>query len=114
MQSPFAPGFVVANRFAIEHEHARGAMGSVARAIDTTTGKPVALKRLLNDAGNQARFRQEARLLARLDDPRIVRLVEHGEDEFGPWLAMEWIAGPTFEEVIAGQGMRRELAIEDA
>jgi eukaryotic-like serine/threonine-protein kinase len=49
-----------------------GAMGAVYRARHLGTGKEVALKGLLRRAGTR-RFEIEARLLATLDHPRVVR-----------------------------------------
>jgi hypothetical protein len=69
-------------------------MGEVHRARDRATGAVVALNRL-TDLRARDRFAREAEILARLDHPRVVRYVAHGEDELGPWLAMEWLDGET-------------------
>ena len=70
-----------------------GASGRVFSAWDRRRGRAVALK-LPHERGAEA-LHAEARALAALDDPRIVRLVD-----FGPWrdrafLAMELLEGPT-------------------
>jgi tetratricopeptide (TPR) repeat protein len=91
----------VGDRFALEREVARGGMGAVFRARDESTGEVVAVKRMLGSSIDRTRFLREATLLSRLSHPRIVRYVAHGEDDDGPWLAMEWIAGPDLSSVIA-------------
>jgi tRNA A-37 threonylcarbamoyl transferase component Bud32 len=46
-----------------------------------------------------ARFAQEARILATLDDPRIARLLDVGVDEVErPWLAMEYVDGERIDQ----------------
>ena len=78
-------GFVEGRRVAA------GGMGSIhaGRAAD---GRPVAIKRLLDDR-HEARFAIEARLLQRLDHPRVVRFLDSGTDDRGHFLVMEWVDG---------------------
>ncbi|HEY2370300.1 MAG TPA: protein kinase, partial [Polyangiaceae bacterium] len=94
----FASQASVGGRFLIEREIGRGAVGIVYRAIDGMTNQPVALKVIAIsgvDAGEEARFRREGRVLAGLVHPGIVRLVAFGQlDEEGlPYVAMEWLEG---------------------
>jgi hypothetical protein len=102
-------GTVIAGRFSIEDLAGRGGMGSVYRAIDTFTGRPVALK-LLHAITSQEvalRFNREAVLLAGLHHPAIVSYVAHGTVEGGqPFLAMEWLEG----EELARRLVRRPLS----
>ncbi|HYO64452.1 MAG TPA: serine/threonine-protein kinase, partial [Archangium sp.] len=89
-------GTVVAGRFTLEAEAGRGGMGTVYRAIDASTGRPVALKLLHSVASPQAamRFNREAVLLEGLHHPAIVSYVAHGTLDNGqPYLAMEWLEG---------------------
>ena len=88
-------GEIFAERFRIERKAAEGGMGEVYRAIDTASGSTVALKVLLRQASEQAaRFMREARLLAEIAHPGIVRHVDHGVAPSGQlWLAMEWLEG---------------------
>jgi eukaryotic-like serine/threonine-protein kinase len=86
---------VFADRFVLERLAGTGGMGRVYRAIDRLTGMPVALKVLLDPQGSE-RFNREARLLAELEHPGIVRHVAHGQSPDGEiYLAMEWIEGET-------------------
>jgi hypothetical protein len=87
---------VVDGRFTIEALSERGGMGTVYRAIDSATQRPVALK-LLDGAPSPEsvyRFNREATLLAGLKHPGIVSFVAHGTTEVGrPYLVMEWLEG---------------------
>ena len=80
-----------------------GGMGEVYRARDPE-GTPVALKILRRHlvASPQAvdRFETEARAASALQHPNIVTIFESGESSAGLFIAMEWVDGPTFREVI--------------
>jgi tetratricopeptide (TPR) repeat protein len=93
-------GDVVAERFEIEQLAGRGGMGEVFRARDRHSGATVALKVVSNgDAMATQRFAREARLLAELRHPRVVRYVAHGDTAQGePYLAMEWLEGEDLAE----------------
>ncbi|MFO0760655.1 MAG: serine/threonine-protein kinase [Byssovorax sp.] len=84
-------------RFRPEAFIAAGSWGSVLRAIDTATGQVVAVKRLhdfLCEPTMLARFEREARLLAGLSDPHVVRYIAHGRDaQDRPYLVLEWLDG---------------------
>lgn len=96
------PGTTVAGRYVIESRLSEGAMGSVYRAV-APDGSPVALKRLLDPEG-AARFEIEARLLSRLDHPRIVRVIEHVEDSGSQYLVMALVEGPDLNRVMLDHG----------
>ena len=87
----------LAGRFAIEREVGRGGVGIVYRAHDQVSGQAVALKVIALpgvDAGEEARFRREGRVLAGLHHPGIVRVVAFGQlDDGQPFVAMEWLEG---------------------
>ena len=76
-----------------------GGSGSVYRAERDVDGytQRVALKLLrvgLRDPVEQARFRRERRILARLEHPAIARLIDGGFTPEGvPWFALEYIEG---------------------
>ena len=94
------PGTVVAGRFEIERAARSGGAGTVYRAYDLREGGHVALKLLhAHRHDEELRFEREARLLAKLDHPGIVRHVDHGRTPAGvPWLAMEWLEGEDLAE----------------
>jgi serine/threonine protein kinase/tetratricopeptide (TPR) repeat protein len=101
----------LAGRFVIEREVGRGGVGIVYRARDEVTGAPVALKVIALpgvDAGEEARFRREGRVLAGLRHPAIVQVVAFGQlDDGQPYIAMEWLEG----EDIAQRQRRSRLPI---
>ncbi|MFO0658384.1 MAG: protein kinase [Polyangiaceae bacterium] len=93
-------GVLVAGRFRIELLAGAGGMGSVYLARDESTGQNVALKVLLPHGSQEvARFLREAKILATLEHPGIVRYVDHGVSDDGePFLAMEWLDGESLDE----------------
>jgi tetratricopeptide (TPR) repeat protein len=103
-------GDVVAERFELEHLAGKGGMGAVYRARDRQTGGAVALKILLS-GGDAARFEREARVLAGLEHPAIVRYVGHGATASGErYLAMQWLEG----EDLAVRLVRQALSLTES
>ena len=84
-------------------EAGRGAHGVVYWARRLSDGAPAALKLLRAPVGggsnDAARFLREARLLARLEHPGIVRLLDAGEDDGLLWHATEAVLGGSLAEV---------------
>jgi hypothetical protein len=111
-------GEIVAGRFAVEALAGEGGMGAVYRAIDRETGEKIALKVMRGrDAQGDARFENEALLLAGIAHPGVVRYVAHGVTEAGePYLAMEWIDGEDLAARIvrAGLSLAESVAIARA
>jgi serine/threonine-protein kinase len=81
-----------------------GGMGSVFRARDAILERDVALKllapTLANDDSFVERFRLEARSLARLDHPHIVRVYDADWDNNRLFLVMEYVDGGSLAELI--------------
>ncbi len=88
----------------------RGGMGAVYKAIQTSLGRPVAIKVLPaqvfgdSDPKGVARFRQEALTLAKLAHPGIVTIYESGEAGGLPFIAMEFIDGTDVARMIKSEG----------
>src|SRR3954464_15455337 len=78
-------------------------MGAVYRAIDRQTAQDVAVKRLL-DVRHAARFEIEARLLASLSHPRVVKVLDHSSDEQGLYIVMELVHGVDLGAVLKRSG----------
>jgi hypothetical protein len=87
-------------------------MGAVYRAVDRQTGQDVAVKRLL-DVRHAARFEIEARLLASLSHPRVVKVVDHSSDEQGLYIVMELVPGTDLGAILKRAG-QPGLTIGDA
>ena len=94
-----------------------GGMGEVYRARDLELEREVALKILPQatrlDAESIARFEREARLLASLNHPNVATLHGLERDGDAQALVMEFVDGPTVEELIAGS-RGRGIAVADA
>ncbi len=94
--------------FEIVEEIGRGAVSRVYRARDKGLGRTVALKIISEEAAPSAetrtRFIDEARLLASLDHPNVVRI--HGIDDIGGRirLALEHIDGRTLDRILCDEG----------
>jgi len=90
-----APGSLVAGRYRVEAEIATGGMGAVYRVVDQATGRKVALKRLLPDAGKTSAilFEREYHTLVGLIHPRIIEVYDYGRDDQGPYYTMELMDG---------------------
>ena len=82
----------------------RGGMGIVYKAEDVALLRPVALKMidpsLAQDEAFLRRFRSEARALARIDNPNIVRVYALRQNERGVFIVMEYVEGGTLSDLI--------------
>lgn len=75
-----------------------GAAGTVFLARDRFLDRPLAVKLLhANGRADLDRFLREARLMARLEDPAIVRVFEMDEHEGRTYIAMEYVDGGNLE-----------------
>jgi len=88
---------LIAGRYRIEEELARGGMGVVYRASDRSGGPDVAIKRLLPERAAKASvlelFQREYRTLSGLKHPRIIAVHDYGIDDTGPYYTMELLSG---------------------
>ena len=77
-------------------------MGDLYLAFDPSISRLVALKLLgmLDSAELRERFAREARALAALNHPNIVRIFDTGEFEGSPFIVMEYVRGETLAELI--------------
>ena len=91
-------GKIFAGRYRILKQIGRGGMADVYLAKDLILdGEEVAVKVLRTNYQTDpiavARFQREARAMADLDHPHIVRITDIGEEEGQQYLAMEYVAG---------------------
>lgn len=85
-------------KFRLLKELGRGGMGRVYQAYDTALGRIVALKMLIfDDADDQRRFLQEARIAAKLNHPGIVQVYEVGEFDGRHYIAMQFVDGASLD-----------------
>ncbi len=91
----------------------RGGMGRVYRARQIRLDRFVAVKLMNAELGGDPEFRErferEARALARLDHPGVVRVHDFGEAGGVFYLIMELVEGPSLRELI-GEGMAPDEA----
>ena len=97
-------GALIGGRYTAQAPISAGAMGAVYAATDAETGTTVAVKRLI-DMTQLGRFEIEARLLAQLDHPRVVRVRDHFEEGGSYYLVMSLIEGPSLREVLKADGV---------
>src|SRR5687767_5548336 len=91
------------SRYEIKGLIAQGGMGELYLATDPNTSRVVALKVLSGtlDSGElRGRFEHEARALASLNHPNIVRVYDYGEFQGAPFIVMEYVRGETLAEKI--------------
>ncbi|MBI4904295.1 MAG: protein kinase [Acidobacteria bacterium] len=101
--------------YRVVKELGSGGMGSVYLAMDDKLGRPVAIKMLA--ARHQAnerlreRFLQEARALAKLSHPNIVRIYGLGPDHEPPHFVMEYVEGRPFTDAVAKLSLMERMRL---
>ncbi|GIH05630.1 hypothetical protein Rhe02_36970 [Rhizocola hellebori] len=105
-----AQSLLVADRYRLLHPLGQGGMGRVWRARDEVLNRDVAIKELVPPPGlttaergeMQARSMREARAVAQLNHPHVVRVfdvVEVGKGD--PWIVMEYLPGKSLHEAMS-------------
>lgn len=86
----------------------QGASGLIFQATDTNSQRQVALKILrpehLKNEGQLKRLERESDLLARIDHPNCVSLVDKGLFHELPYYSMEFVKGRDFERCVRERG----------
>lgn len=114
-----APQELFAGKFRLLKMLGRGAMGEVWLAVEEgprNFRRQVAIKRLIASEGMsdfaRESFVAEAQVIARLDHPNIVRLIELGEsDDRGLYLALDYIDGSALDRIIRKGGPMSTAAV---
>jgi serine/threonine protein kinase len=101
-------GQTVAGRYRVLREIGRGGMGFVYEAEDTD-GRRVAIKTLSHElASHEAslhRFRREAKIIASVEHPSIVRYLDVGETKDGqPFVVLELLRGRSLDAELEASG----------
>jgi eukaryotic-like serine/threonine-protein kinase len=98
-------GQIVAQHYRIVEQLGQGGMATVYRAVDTRLDRDVAIKFIRRDEIGPAyleqmlkRFEREAKSLARLSHPNIVKIHDYGDHEGAPYLVMEYLPGGTLKQ----------------
>jgi len=97
-------GRVISDRYQILEQIGSGGMSVVYRALDMNLQRDVTFKVLreeyINDAAFVARFGIEARAVASLNHPNIVKAYDSGEEGDILYIVMEYVPGKTLKELI--------------
>ena len=100
---------MVAGRYELQEELARGGMGAVWIATDTKLDRKVAVKILLTTDSPDAieRFEREAKTAAQLRSDHVAQVHDYGVEEGVPFIVMELLDGESL-----GDRLKREGSLE--
>ncbi|MCC6874711.1 MAG: serine/threonine protein kinase [Sandaracinaceae bacterium] len=109
-------GEVIAGRYRVVREIGAGGMGQVVEVEHLELEKRFALKLIRPDRWDttlEARFRREAKALARVVSPRVAQVTDFGVDpDRGPFYVMEYVDGEPLDALIRREGaLPRERAL---
>ena len=109
-------GTCLEKKFQIDKFVTEGGFAAVYGGRHLVLERAVAIKVLktpeeYNDAAREsfiAKFRLEAKIIARLSHPNIVQVIDFGVSKMpsgdeAPWMALEWLTGATLEEELLGR-----------
>jgi serine/threonine-protein kinase len=106
------------NGYQIGSKLGEGGMASVYQGVQLSLKRPVAIKflhhELLSDEAIRSRFEQESLIIARLNHPNIIHVIDQGLDSHGqPYFVMEYVKGVTLDAAMkaSGLGVQRYLDI---
>lgn len=101
---PFNAGETI-GPYRVMEQLGQGGMATVYKAYHAALDRYVALKVLHpafgEDPNFEARFKREARLVAKLDHPNIVPIYDYSEHDNRPFLVMKFIEGETLKARMA-------------
>jgi serine/threonine-protein kinase len=104
VSEPDLSGTVLDGRYQIVEPIAEGAMGSVYRGERLKLGRAVAIKilheALPDELASRQRFEREAKLMARLEHPNCVSVIDFGVHDDKPFLVMELVRGTSLLQVL--------------
>jgi eukaryotic-like serine/threonine-protein kinase len=105
---PPQPGDLIADRYELEELVGSGGMSDVFRARDNQLDRRIAIKilheRYAADPEYLARFRTEARSVARLSHPNIVTVIDRGDDAGRQYIVFEYVDGENLKELVRRSG----------
>ncbi len=81
-----------------------GGMASVYRGVQTSLNRPVAIKvlskKLIQHPEIVERFNHESLIIARLNHPNIIHVIDRGIADGGPYFVMDFVEGPDLARII--------------
>ncbi len=110
-------GTIIADEFEVVERLAGGGMGEVYVARQRSTGALRAIKRLhahlLTDEVSRTRFEREAKVVAKIESQHVAQVIAAGIDRARgePFIAMEYLRGPTVSKLLASGPMGRDDAV---
>ncbi|MBK7317916.1 bifunctional serine/threonine-protein kinase/formylglycine-generating enzyme family protein [Candidatus Villigracilis affinis] len=105
-------------RYQILEQLGEGGMATVYKAYDTRLDRYVAIKVIRNDLFGPTllermlkRFEREAKALAKLSHPNIVKVLDYGEHNGAPYLVLEYLPGGTLKGQVMGKPIPWQEAV---
>ena len=100
--------------FLLERELGRGGMGGVYMGRDKMLDRPIAVKIMLREYGQDKtfveKFKKEAQAAARLIHPNIAQIYSYGLADGMPYIAMELVAGGSLYRLMQNFGAKIDVA----
>ncbi|HEY5952336.1 MAG TPA: serine/threonine-protein kinase [Kofleriaceae bacterium] len=108
MRSQDLSGEILENRYQVVERISEGAMGVVYRGTRLNLDRAVAIKvmhaSLPSAMEGRKRFEREAKLMARLEHPHCVSIIDYGLHGAKPYVVMELVRGRSLHDLIDEQG----------
>ncbi len=99
---------LIDERYRLDRQIGKGAVGSVWEAFDLLLQRRVAIKVVDLTTGSDPtiseRFRREGIAIAGLDDQHVVKVYDTGSNEQHAYLVMDLLSGPNLAELVRGEG----------
>ncbi len=109
-------GTVLDGRYRVISPIAEGAMGSVYRGERVNLGREVAIKvmrgALPGELSSRERFAREAQVMAKLDHPHCVAVIDVGVHDDKPYVVMDLVRGTSLIDLLAGKRFEPRRAAE--
>ena len=103
-EEPIDPFEIAAGKYICTHRIGKGGMGTVYKATQIALNRIVAVKILKEDLASddefRARFDQEAKIIAQLNHPNIVSIIDHVPYNHTYCIVMEYVDGVSFQSII--------------
>jgi serine/threonine-protein kinase len=108
VKGPDLSGTILDKRYQIVERISEGAMGVVYRGLRTKLNRSVAIKvmhaSLPGAMAARERFEREAKLMALLEHPHCVSVIDYGLHDNKPYVVMELVRGRSLHDLIVEQG----------